>query len=359
MIKMNSTFTGKYFTSEVPDVSFSIGSSRARVTVKVTKSGTTETIYDEYLYPIDGNIELSEPGRLLEPFALRSLVLATAITIVEERVTSENNVDNITTVDTKNLSATVYYSAAETGWTAQDFSDSYFLSIFQGTRRTALGREEYLHYYGTDSARVVAEYDDNTTRTFNLQAEAGDSDYRTIRVSPSLFAVAGLELQAYTVSAGQRSQRYDVMAEALDCAPILVFTNSFGVQEVAYCTGLLRKDSDYTRSAARLGKMRRNYQITEQRKFSADSGVLTFPEANWLDELFRSQEVYICTIDSENGLVPGKEVIITDSKSGYTNDDAELPRFTFTYEYAQRNHNVLQLDRPGRIFDYTFDHTFN
>ena len=52
-------------------------------------------------------------------------------------------------------------------------------------------------------------------------------------------------------------------------------------------------------------------------------------------------------------------MIITDSKAEYTNDDAALPRFTFTYQYAQRLHNVLQLQREGRIFDNTFDNTFN
>ena len=55
----------------------------------------------------------------------------------------------------------------------------------------------------------------------------------------------------------------------------------------------------------------------------------------------------------------GKEVVITDSKSDRSNDDAELPRITFTYQYAQRNHNVLQLYREGRIFDNTFDDTCN
>ena len=55
----------------------------------------------------------------------------------------------------------------------------------------------------------------------------------------------------------------------------------------------------------------------------------------------------------------GKEVVITDSKSELSNDDDELPRFTFSYQYAQRIQNVLQMNRVGRIFDNTFDHTFN
>ena len=80
--------------------------------------------------------------------------------------------------------------------------------------------------------------------------------------------------------------------------------------------------------------------------------------ANWLDDLFRSKCVRVANL-YDGTVVPGKEVLITDSKSSYSNDDAELPRFTFTYQYAQRNHNVVQLERAGRIFDNTFDNTFN
>ena len=36
-----------------------------------------------------------------------------------------------------------------------------------------------------------------------------------------------------------------------------------------------------------------------------------------------------------------------------------MPAFEFTYAYAQRIHNVMQPSHAGRIFDNTFDHTFN
>lgn len=79
--------------------------------------------------------------------------------------------------------------------------------------------------------------------------------------------------------------------------------------------------------------------------------------ANWVDELFRSQTVHVVNFKDGHPNI-GKEVIITESKSEYSNEDEELPRFTFSYQYAQRNHNVLNLLRSGRIFDNTFDNTF-
>ena len=91
--------------------------------------------------------------------------------------------------------------------------------------------------------------------------------------------------------------------------------------------------------------------------FKADTGILSFTMANWVDELFRSMNVHIVTFKNGNPNV-GKEVIITDSKSEYDNKPTSLPRFTFSYQYAQRNHNVLNMERAGRIFDNTFDNTF-
>ena len=130
------------------------------------------------------------------------------------------------------------------------------------------------------------------------------------------------------------------------------------MEELLYCTGLHQVSPEYKRNQARLGRFLRTYKLEETRNFKADTGPLNRAMADWVDEVLRSDEVRVCNF--YNGQVrPGKEVVITDSKSDRSNDDAELPRITFTYQYAQRNHNVLQLYREGRIFDNTFDDTFN
>ena len=47
------------------------------------------------------------------------------------------------------------------------------------------------------------------------------------------------------------------------------------------------------------------------------------------------------------------------SQSIIENDSDDMPAFEFSYSYAQRIHNVMQCAHAGRIFDNTFDHTFN
>ena len=87
--------------------------------------------------------------------------------------------------------------------------------------------------------------------------------------------------------------------------------------------------------------------------FKANTGILSTAMSNWADDLFRSKEIYIL-----DGTTVGKEVTVTEAKAVRSNDPNALPSFEFEYQYAQRNHNVLQLHRAGRIFDNTFDRTF-
>lgn len=105
-----------------------------------------------------------------------------------------------------------------------------------------------------------------------------------------------------------------------------------------------------------MGGIRVNYRITEQRTFNADTGYLGTDMANWADDLFRSDEVYLVNFIGGVAKV-GKRVTLSDSKSKRDNLRDSVPRFSYTY--AQRQHNVLDLQRAGRIFDNTFDNTFN
>ena len=132
-----------------------------------------------------------------------------------------------------------------------------------------------------------------------------------------------------------------------------MFTNSFGCQETFYCTGTHEVDPQFSRSASLIGGKYRNYLIDENRVFSANTGVLNVPMSMWADDLFRSREVYLL---EDN--IPGKEITITESDSKRTNDYEAMYIYTFKYRYAQRNHNILHLPKSGRIFDFTFDNTF-
>ena len=340
-ISLSSLSGRRYFTSGMPDVTMPATPGTPQ---QVTVACDGEQLLDEALWPVGNTITLTDLGGLLEPYARRQLVCSVTITAATARATF-----------------TVLYAMADVGVTADEFYGSHFLTILSGTKVTARGRRELLWYYGGGSASVTAEYADDTYATFTATRVGGSSTYTCIDVSPDRFTAPGRELAAYTVTAGSRWQRFEMDFGEPDCAPILEFYNSFGVWEYIYCTGTHQVSPEYKRSAARIGGSLRNYRIEETRTFKADTGIMNTAMADWADELFRSDEVYVVnviggTVQDADG---GKEVLITDSKSDRTNDDGHLPRFTFSYQYAQRIQNVLQQNRVGRIFDNTFDHTFN
>lgn len=326
------------FTATLPDVWFE---SSEEQLVTVTIDG--ETVFSETLFPSGTHIKLEDLCDMVEPYAYQ-----------------RQTVQLVVTCGSASQSAQVIYCKCDFGdETAAHYVANHFLSILQGTKLTSAGRLELLAVQGSDAASCVATYSDGTTRTFSgLGAWLQRTAFTIYDVSPDLFVTANKTLIGYTITCGSRTQEFEMDLSQPDCAPILIFTNSFGIQELAYCTGTHKVDPSYKRSAAYIGRIQKNYRIEETRAFKADTGPLTVPMANWWDDVFRSEDVQVCNF--YNGEVqPGKQLLITDSKSAYSNDDAELPRFTFTYQYAQRNHNVVQLQREGRIFDNTFDNTFN
>ncbi len=332
------------FSSQFPDVLIENVGENAVVTVTIGD----EQVLQETLYPSSMGIVLEDMQSLVEPYARQRLTVPVTVS-----ASCQNG---------KSYEATVrvLYSAADMGddVNAQEFYDGHFLSSLMGPKVTAIGRLEKLSYYGTGTASVTAVYDDGSTQEFPAVATGGNTDYTRIDVSPDQYVAEGKTLMEYHVVAGSRRQDFIVAPERLDCAPILCFVNSWGVEELLYCTGLHEVSPEYKRSQTRLGRYKRTYRLEETRHFKADTGPLTQAMADWVDEVLRSDEIRVCNF-YHGKVQPGKEVVITDSKSDRTNDDAELPRITFTYEYAQRNHNVLQLYREGRIFDNTFDDTFN
>ena len=341
-----------YFTSSFPDVLIQVPAG-CHASVKVTCSGTE--VMNEKLWPAGDYVRLVDLGALLEPYAQKLLVASLTI---ESEVLDEGESQTGSAVSS---TASVLFARVDVGVTASDFYSNSFLSILQGNRTTAVGRKEILWYYGSGNASVIASYSDGTTQNFTPSVVSGSGAYTCIDVAPGNFVRNEVNLLDYIVTAGNRSQGFVVVPGQPDCAPILEFYNSFGVWEYIYCTGTHKVSPEYNRSSARINGMLRNYRIVEKRKFEADTGFLSTAMASWADELFRSDEVYVVNVI--NGEVVdhdgGKEVVITESKSEVTNEDDDMPHFSFTYQYAQRIHNVLHQNRVGRIFDNTFDHTFN
>lgn len=347
MITITKGLSGTYFSATVPDFTFGIGGAMASVVITLD----SDEIYSENLFPIGGSISLRDLSDLVRPYAKARLVTEMKVTVTEKDGDG-NSLGNAATA-----SCSVVYCEADIDMDASDWCDTHFLTLLQGARLTAIGRLEYLHYTGTEAAAITATYKDGSVKTFQAVVIGGNSKYTTIDVSPSRY-VSDSPLISYTVKAGKRSQMFNIDFNNPDCAPILIFDNSFGCEELLYCTGEETLSSGFKYDTAFIEGKNTNYKVTETTSFKADTGPLTFAMADWCRELFRSQYVRIVNFVGGTPQV-GKEMVVSDPKVEYSNMTDELPSITFTIQYAQKNHNVIQTEREGRIFDNTFDYTFN
>lgn len=226
-----------------------------------------------------------------------------------------------------------------------------------GDRQTQPGRVEALCYMGSEAARCEAEYADGTTATIALDREALSSEVSRVDTSAGQFAVEGKTLVAYTIYAGYRHQRYLIDFGDMEADPVLVFENSLGVDELLYCFGTLTASPTYKRDQAYIKGLRRSYKITETRTMKADTGPLSEAQAWWALDALRSPLVRLATV-AGGKLTIGREVVVDDQKAEWTNEADALPRLQLSYTLAQRNHNVADGLKVGRIFDDTFDASF-
>lgn len=343
------------FSGMLPDVIFGSNADHSVVSVIITASGETRTVFSETLFPTSGRITLEEIPDMVSPYARQSLTLSLTVRIEEFNAAGQS----VATLST--TPSTVICGMADVGEPASVFCQSHFLTILNGTKLTSMGLEERLYAYGTAQVTVTGTYCQTDgsldERSATLTAAATTSGVSAFFVSPSdmdiLLGGTGT-LVGYSVEAGGRRQRFEVRELLTEPSPSLAFINSFGVTEFIHCVGTHQKDAKFTRSTGRFHGKRRNYRIEEDRQFKASTGWLNEAMADWADDLFRSLEVYLW-VDGTTG----REVVLSDSQSVVSSDDDDMPSYEFTYGYSQRNHNVMQRSHAGRIFDNTFDHTFN
>ena len=302
---------------------------------------------ERYVPDADGNITLYDIATLLSPYLVSSLKSTVRITW-----TTGNSTDY--------EEFTCFYTTAVIQETTYDFLTKHFLSHCT-EKVTALGRKEVVYFYVDipTTPRCTAYYSDGTSTTQDYPQTFSDVDtIAMLEVSPKNFVAQGKTLTSYTIGAGSRVMNFTV-TPAVPTAPALLFRNSFGCEETIYCVGTQQLDPKYTYVAAAVEDKYRNVGVEEVKNFAAYTGVLTVAMSNWADDLFRSTSIYLFTVNQQTGvLTRGREVTITEAKSLRSNDADFLPNFYFEYRYSQNNHNIFDKTVAGRIFDDTFDYTF-
>ena len=258
----------------------------------------------------------------------------------------------------------VFYCSWSMAARAMTFLDSSFLSPMTGIRRTHTSRYETLSLYCNYSEAVTVEcryFDGGAigTKTVSL---GGAQGARMLNVSSARFLDPSRgTLVGYTVKCGQRRAEYMVLPYMPDLSDAFIFRNSFNAWETLYLVGSRETDPQYSRSTANVNGYIRSYQIEEVISMTTYTGPL--PDGmEWITmALARSKAVFLLL---ENG-DSGDEIHITDCDLKHTNDQTSEADLNFSYRNAAVKWRMaddraarLSVPRPPRIFDDTFDETY-
>lgn len=118
--------SGSFFLENLPDIDILTAKTRLLVTIKIGD----DTIYDEYLYPADGEVRVSDLADIFRPYARRRLAVTATITIAEEQVPDSGDTDSATVTDTQKATLKVYYSTVDiVGVDCSTFLSTHFLTL--------------------------------------------------------------------------------------------------------------------------------------------------------------------------------------------------------------------------------------
>lgn len=246
------------------------------------------------------------------------------------------------------------------GVPGSEFMASHFLTPVTEERDSGLGRYESLSVIGSARTDVTATYITGDmklrTRVFsNIQPVETVAGVRTFNVSPKLFNDFSIgDLVALKVTNGNRVQRYRVLTAPPAHDPALVFRNCFGCWDTAYFVGQKTTVPEYSRSTAEVNGAFVMYDNRETLKHTASTGPMRYGMDRLVRDLARSKAVFLLELDGS----PGEQAVITDCNVKHSNTDDFAPQYSITYRMSSRSASDFEAIPPYRIFDMTFDITY-
>jgi hypothetical protein len=329
------------FSSALGDI---VIGSAVGVTVAFS-DGTDEFLQEAYTPDSEGRIYVRELERLLVPHISKITLRQHFLITVTPVDGSEGAV----------IETTVQYCLTEVNLAAEAFLESCFLTTLRGEKVTYAGQREFLSLVVSEATEVsiTARYRNGGQSSKTAQIAAGDAGKAvTVDVSPSLFSAPDT-VSFVVVTAGARAFTFYVRRLPAARPVEFVFLNPFGVKETFVPAGLVSRENRYENRFGYFGGMYRKYSVDLVKLHTANTGVMTGDMADWIECLFLSGDVFVL---SPAGVE--QEVTIEESTVRRSSARDELPSCEFKYRLSKRNHDEFYV-LTSRIFDGTFDYTFN
>jgi hypothetical protein len=299
-------------------------------------------LQESYTPDNENRIYIRELDRLFLPY-ISQTILRTDFTVTL-------SIENGTAV---NINTTVQYCTAEINVPAGDFLQNHFLTLLRNQKITYCEQKEYLSLFLTENTTVKAiarsrsgAQEEKSFPLTELQKVL------TIDVSPALLFSQPEQILYYVVLAGNRDFTYYVKHHMpLEYSQFL-FLNSFGVKETFIPSAITQRENKYENQFGAFAGKYRKYDVELIKEYTANTGILNGNMADWIEDMFTSRNVFL--------LSPGgieKEIVIEEAKVKRNSAQDEMPAFEFKYRLSKYDRNEYQ--QGNRIFDDTFDYTFN
>ena len=339
MINYNDITTSSYVL--VSELDALVIAGQSTVSLVIADAGGSTVLSCSYT-PVDGMVKVYDLDRLLSPLIAGVMADFTFVA--------------------GNTSKTLHVVQSRTrvSESAAAFLAGHYLSGVMSDRDTAIGRKEMVTLLSPSGmVNVVAAcvYADGGTcvlQSVQLASSLSPGVIHEVDCSPSLLVNDQLgQLVLYTVNAGDRLMTFRVSPTATHHMAMLM-RNDFGAWEPCYFTGMVETSPAITREFVQIGGVSRPLRIDEQENFKSYTGPLRPGTVQLFRALARSTEIVLL----EDGNSTGDAVVVTDDELKHTDEDGHLPAFTFTWHRAARL-SLLKVPKVPRLFDDTFDDTFN
>ena len=168
-----------------------------------------------------------------------------------------------------------------------------------------------------------------------------------------------IEPVSFTVRLGQRSISCFI-DPALDNSDIFFFRNCFNVWDFITLPLQTTAKTAVDRSTAVVNGTSQFYDQSVEKTYEVEAGPLTSDEAEWIDQLFTSYDVFRIDHDGTNPFNPYilAPILITDSTCEVHNSDDKLNAVKFTWRYAN-NRPSVRLSASSGIFTAPYNIVFS
>ncbi len=316
--------------------------SASDVSFSITNNGGS--LLSSTYTPVDGKVRIYHLARLLRPL-----------------------IDEVTatftfTADSTSKTVHVVQSGVMVSESAVTFLPSFFLSTVMTERDTSLERKELLTLLPIEASlptvQAVCSYWDGDavvtdTKTITTTGMTANTPFE-IDVSAAQFVDTTIgTLVAYSIVAGERTMRFRVTS--LPTAEYaMLFRNTFGAWEPIYFAGMTEDSPEYTRETSMVNGVMKLYNLEETAVFKSWTGPLRPSGVALGRDLARSIDYFLL----ERGIATDA-VVVTDVEVKHSSADNEIADFTYTWRRSWLWSAKLQAVRKPKLFDDTFDETYN